>query len=208
MGDWLPRTLFGLTLPSGPTDWVVRVLAVAGGAALGVLIISLIVRLLGRLLGTRRVPGPLYLMVRILGAIVGGWAVWLLVFGGGGSGIGGPGGSHAGGPGTGKGTGAEKPAATQPAGTHRANTLAVVMLGGARVHGDRFYQVAGAKEPLNLEELKEVLKKRQAAGLQGVEIVIYENSVSRDHSAVSALQQWALDHDLAVSMSFPKGDAP
>jgi hypothetical protein len=202
---------FGLVGVSAPTDWLVRLLAVAGGAAVGVLLVSLVVGAMRRFLGVRKVPGPLYLVVRLLGAVAAGWLVWLLVFGGGGSGLGGPGGSSTGGqPGTGKGTGQDKQRTTQPAPDKGGDALKIVMLGGRRVgtgaQGKRFYRLADEKESLDFDELKALILKRKTAGLQAIAILIYGNSVSKDHSAVTRLKQWAEDHGLMVTVSFPMGE--
>jgi hypothetical protein len=200
-----------LGLYAGPLDWVVRLLAVVGGAALGGFGIGFLVRLAGRFLGARTVPRTMLNLVRLLAAVVAGWVVWLLVFGTGGAGIGGPGGSSIGGaPGSGKGTAPDAARAPQPEPAERAGgTLPIVILGGTQVREGRFYEVPGEKEPLTLSALKEVLKTRQQAGnLRRIEIVIYGSSVYKESEAVTALEDWARQHDLDVTMSFPKAGAP
>ena len=198
-----------LGLSAGPLDWVVRLLAVVGGAALAAFAVGLLIRLAGRWLGVRRVPGTMVTVVRLLAAVVAGWLVWLLVFGTGGSGLGGPGGTGIGGsPGTGKGIASEKQPATRPEATNRhGRILAIDILGGKRVQEGRFYKVAN--ETFTLDALKEVLKKRRQAGeVQGIEIVIYDTSVYKESGAVTALEDWAKQHDLAVTMSFRRGETP
>jgi hypothetical protein len=149
------------------------------------------------------------LVARALGAVVAGWVIWLWVLGHGGSGIGGPGGSGIGGAsGSGKGTSQEQPRPTQRGSVDRANTLTVVMLGGDRVKEDRFYKILGENDTMTLSDLRDLLKKRQAAGLQGIKIAIYEDSVPENHARVTSLKEWAQLHDLQVSFSFPKGEAP
>ena len=62
-------------------QWVVGILAVAGGAALGGLGVGLLAQMFARLLTLKPVP-PLGLRVlRLLGAVAAGWAAYLLVFG-------------------------------------------------------------------------------------------------------------------------------
>ena len=198
-------------------ELLVKGLAVLGGAALGWLVIALLTRFLGRWLSARKGPRPLERLVRLLGAVVGGWLVWFLVTGSGGGGLFGGGGSFFGGRGVGEGSGKEtappstprtkrSPAETAP--IRRAETLRVVMLGGQRVNDERFYRPEGG-EPRTLAELKKVVKDRQKeGGVKALEIVIYEDSVARDHPAVKELEQWARQNDLAVSLALLPGNAP
>jgi hypothetical protein len=86
--------------------------------------------------------------------------------------------------------------------TGLAAPLSVTMLGGARVLDGRFYRVAGESQPKNLDEVKSLIRKRQADGLRSVEIVIHDDSVARDHAAVAALRDWAAERDLRVTLSF------
>ena len=116
-----PR-LWGLDLP--PNDigsWVIRVLAIAGGGAIGGLLVGWITQVLARLLTTKPVPrGPLNI-VRLLGAIIAGWLVALLMVPGLG-GLGG-GGGKGNSEGSGKEGGQERPGATAPeADTARTGT--------------------------------------------------------------------------------------
>jgi hypothetical protein len=188
---------------------LVRALAVAGGAALGWVAIGFLVSMLRRFLGVSSVPRPPLLVARALGAVVAGCLIWLWVFGHGGSGIGGPGGFGIGGAaGSGRGTSQEQPRPTQRGSFDQANTLTVVMLGGDRVKDDRFYKILGENETRTLSDLKGLLRERQEAGLQGIQIAIYEDSVPENHMRVTSLKEWAQQHDLQVSFSFPKRDAP
>jgi hypothetical protein len=146
-----------MTLPpfalEAPADaigqWVLRVLAVVGGAAVGGFGAGLITQGLSRLLTTRPVPRVPLLIIRLLGAVVCGWLVFLLVFGGGLGGLGGGGGwSLFGGGGPGGGSGKESP----PAATGRAG-------GTGRDTGKRL-----SGEGLTLEV--EVLPRRDAYRVQ------------------------------------------
>jgi hypothetical protein len=188
---------------------LVRLLAVAGGAAFGWMAISVLVGVIRRFLGVRSVPGAPLLVARVLGAVAAGWVVWLLVFGFGGSGIGGPGGPSVGGAtGSGKASSQDQIRQTQRLGPDQVNSLTVVMLGGHRVKEDRYYQIWGETEARSFTDLKELVRKRQMSGLQAITIVIYADSVARNHTAVTSLHDWAREHDLKVSLSFPEGNAP
>ena len=118
---------------------LVRLLAVAGGAALGWLAVGSLVSLSRRFLGVSSVPRPPLLVARALGAVVAGWVIWLWVLGHGGSGIGGPGGSGIGGAsGSGKGTSQEQPRPTQRGSVDRArgwNTVAHLPGAAEVLHG-------------------------------------------------------------------------
>jgi hypothetical protein len=194
-------------------DYAVKILAVIGGAALGAIVVSLVVRFASRMLGVTKSPRRALFALRALGAVAAGWVVWLLVFGSGGSGIGGLGGfGRGGGPSPEAGDGDKKQSETQltlgsPA-TQPSKTLAIAMLGGSRVTGERFYLVVGDKEPLSLDRLKDIIRSKQKDGLAGIDIWIYENSVAADHAAVKNLQDWAQAQQLAVKVSLTGAEAP
>ena len=195
-------------------EGVVKLLAVVGGAALGALVVGLVLRFCGWWLGANKGPRRLAWLLRGLGGVAGGWLVWLMLTAPGGSGLFGGGGSLFGGRGTGPDTGreaasaptqpAEKPSSARAATTPGA-TVSVTMLGGQRVVGGRFYLLEGAKEPLTLDELKRAVKERrqQNPELWVIEIKIYQDSVSGNHPAVKDLEQWAMDNGLTVSRPPP-----
>jgi hypothetical protein len=194
---------------------VLKLLAVAGGAAVGWLGSGVLFRLLARMSLGRQVPRPMMFVVRALGAVALGLAVWYWAFGTGGSGFGtGAGLGCAGG----QGPGAEveappepRPLESPPLPAEKAgagsDVLRVEMLGGARVQEQRFYVLEGERRPKTFAELREALQARQQdkskGPLKGVEIVIYEDSVAQDHPAVRDLERWAKQHDLAVRLVFP-----
>src|SRR6202158_11615 len=74
-------------------DWVLRILAVAGGAAVGGFGTGFLSQIVARLTVTRPLPRPAVNVLRVLGAIVLGSLVGMWVFrsGGGGFGFGGGG---------------------------------------------------------------------------------------------------------------------
>jgi hypothetical protein len=190
-------------------EGVVKLLAVVGGAALGAVVVGLLLRFGGWWLGTSTGPRRFTWLLRALGGVAGGWLVWLALTAPGGSGLFGGGGSLFGGRGTGPDTGREAASApTQPAekpSSARAPSiggtgLLVTMLGGKRVVGGRFYLLQGATEPLTLDELKQAVKERRQGNpeLRVIQIKIYQDSVASNHPAVKDLEQWATDNGFTV----------
>jgi len=70
-----------------------RPLAVFGGIALGAYLSVLLSNLLYKRISKKPLPNMVSLSFRTLGGIMGGWIVFIYLFGGGGDGIGGPGGT-------------------------------------------------------------------------------------------------------------------
>jgi hypothetical protein len=197
-------------------ELAVKGLAALGGAVVGGLALGLVARLLAFWLSPRGVPAPVMRAVRLLGGALAGICVWLLLTAPGGSGLFGGGGSWFGGLGSGGGTPADTaPKATHkqpPAATHQdtpagRDSVRVILLGGSRVTGERFYRLDSDPDPVTLVELKRAIKGRTPPA-KGVEIVVYENSVAKDHPAVKDLQAWAVGQNLDVKLSFPQGDVP
>ncbi len=201
---------FGLDMPAGDVigQWVLRLLAVAGGAAVGGFGVGLITQGLSRLLTTRPVPRTPLNIVRLLGAVVCGWVVALLVFGGGFGGLGGGGGwglfGGGGGPGGGTGkapppaetgrregdTGQEgRPRETAKAGPAEGRTLLVEVL---PEYPARYrVQTPDGPRTFPFEELTDYLlgQKKATPPLTGIR-------VSADRSdpnapAVTRLTEWA-----------------
>lgn len=198
---------------------ILKLLAVLGGATIGALLGGLLVRACTKLSLRRNVPTPALRTVQALGAGALGLAVWMWVFGSGGSGFGGSGstGTGSGNHPSASGPTASTPPAKQPATTPPAQEPAppevvrVEMLGGEGVQEKRFYLLDGDKEARNLTDIRTALRERRdkgKGGLKGIEIVIYHNSVAKDHPAVRELERWARENDLNVNMSFPKRDVP
>jgi hypothetical protein len=205
-----------LALLPSYVEWLVKMLAVVGGGAIGGLVVGAFVRRLGKWLIFRDVPRPVLLLFRGLGGIAAGLAVWVMVSSPGGSGLFGGGGSVFGGKGGEAGTdkpttgasstGPGIPLAAEPS---RGRTLRIVMLGGARVVGDRFYQIEGQKDARTLSDLKKLAKDQQkTAGLRNIELLIYDNSVARNHPAVRTLEKWAEQNDLTITKLPTKGETP
>jgi hypothetical protein len=143
--------------------------------------------------------------------VVCGLAMWLAVTrsgGGGGWGFGGPG---LGGSGSGSGS-STAPAATGSSRrqeTARSDRWRVRMLGGERVRDQRFY-VIDQGSPKTWAELVESLanREKEEPPLKSIEIVIYPDSVDRDNPAVQDLVNWAKEHRLQVTLSFPPQEGP
>src|SRR5438105_4635659 len=69
-------------------DMIVRWLAVLGAAALGAFLAGLVLKVLVRFVTSRPVPALPRNVIRLLGAVALGWAMYMLVFGPGGPGFG------------------------------------------------------------------------------------------------------------------------
>ena len=184
---------------------VEKVLAVAGGAALGALLLGFLTQLLCRALTTRKVPRGLLFVIRLLGAVVCGWLVALWVFGGGGGGLGGPGGSGLG-AGAGKGTQQAANDAEKNRGAGRKSddssaALRVEVLGdaalkrvaaGKPMDPNRCYRVEGREGLLTLPEVEQFIEQRRtSAGLRRLDVILYNDSPDPNVPYVSRLVEWA-----------------
>lgn len=196
---------------------IVRLLAVAGGAAGGAFLVGSVLRLGGRVLGGRQAPRLATTTVRALGATAAGLAVWLYVSGLGGSHWG-PGGGGSVFGGTGSGTESGPAPQTSAVPSNRVTklsstpdeTIRVILLGGERVKDGRFYEVPATSGAMTFAELTDLLRRRQRdTGLKTVEILIYSDSVAENHAAVRRLIQWAKENGLAVRLPPSRsGEAP
>jgi hypothetical protein len=215
-----PATFLALT-PTG-IGGVEKILAIAGGAALGALLVGFLTQLFCRAVTTRKVPRGVLFVIRLLGAVVCGWLVALWVFGGGGGWLGGPGGS---GFGTGAGKGTRQ--AAGEAGEDRvegknpgdsSSVLRVEVLGdaalkrgaaGKPVDPSRRYRMEGRDGLLTLPEARTVIKQRQeGAGLRRLDVILYNDSPARDVPYVRELVKWAEDLPLGVDITERDEDAP
>jgi hypothetical protein len=85
------------------------------------------------------------------------------------------------------------------------------MLGGSRVQQDRFYVIDEQLPPRTLAEIRQLLlarRNQENDPIKAIEIIIYEDSVAKDHPAVRELEQWASQNGLQVTISFPPGVRP
>lgn len=209
----------GLAAVTAAVDFnglVVRVLAVAGGAALGAFVVGFIVRLAGRFLTSRPVPRPVMMALRLLGAFAFGLAVWLWLFGPGGPGWGGSGGLFGAG---GRGNGQAPDSAAEPTDRNQtsraavraatpAETLRVVILPGP-VQNERVYRIEGDREPRNLSELKAALEERLRQGTyRALEVVFYDNSNTPANLPLSDLEDWGRRNHLTMKTVSMPGPVP
>ncbi|MBV9122963.1 MAG: hypothetical protein JO112_06385 [Planctomycetes bacterium] len=194
-------------------------LAVLGGGALGAFGTGTLIKVLGKFVTSKNVPRPVVNVLRGLGGVVLGWAVWLWAFGTGGPGwfpgAGWPGGSGGGQPGNQEvltqSTSKEKSPATQASSTNpdQGQVLHVVVLGGERVREERVYQVEGEDRPRTLAELKKFVKAHQAQDpFTTMDLVFYENSNTRANLPLADLEEWARENHLTVTLSSRSGDVP
>jgi hypothetical protein len=202
---------------SGSVDVLVRILAVAGAAALGGVLLGLLTQLLVRATTTRKLPPWPLNTVRVLGAVASGWLVALWLFGGGGLGIGGSGGWGLG-SGTGRGESDKNLAAKDKGGKDKGGkgtdsappvapdeSLRVEVLGdpalmriaGAGFDARHCYRIIGADggKLLTLEEVKGALKQRQRQSppLRRLVLVLYTDSPEKKVGRVEDLKAWADD---------------
>jgi hypothetical protein len=90
--------------------------------------------------------------------------------------------------------------------------LQIEILGGARVHEERFYLLQGDKQPRTLAEVRKAIQARRQEQdkppLKGIIILLYPSSVAQDHPAVKNLEKWAKENRLSVTFPPPGGAAP
>jgi hypothetical protein len=188
--------------------------AVAAGALFGFLGSGFVVRKSTTALVRKEAPRAVVFPFRVVGGVIGGWLV-MLGFGGG---LGFFGGGE--GPGNGPAAGVQ-PSANQSTEKRAVNlppkpkvapsatqTLRIRLLGGPRVVGEKFYQIDSAAQPMTLSELKKTIDERKQHGLKGIEILIYQNSVARNHPAVHNLEDWVGQQGFSVTIPPTKGDLP
>jgi len=191
----------------------VRIIAAAVGALVGWLTVGLLVRLLVRLAFRRPTPRPVLVLARLVGAVVVGLLVYYYLHPGGegGWGLGGGGFGLGGGSGPGKlGTGTEttfkttteKQAAVKASEPAAApDTLTIEMLGGSRYIGEgRYYLIRGKEPARTLQEVTELLQNNQGR-FRKLEILIYPDSVAREHAATTQLAGLADRFGLSLSIT-------
>lgn len=188
-----------------------KLLAVAGGGAVGYLVLGGILRLLGRFVFRNKLPAFIHLVVRLAGGVAGALLVWFWLAGAGGGGPGGGGGSGLfGGSGTAPGSGEagpktakEKP--SKPGTEKRGAAIEVEMLGGESVKEQRFYKLTDEREPVTFDEVTRRIAERQTKqpDLKVLRIVVRPESVASDHAAVTQLDRWARENGLTPEVAKP-----
>ncbi len=159
-------------------------LAVIGAAVLGAIVVGFLVNFVTTLVIGKKMPPLMTRWVRILSALASGIAVGMIVFSGtGGFGLGGGYGPGEGGAGTPVKTAAATltGGSPQPAAPMR---VAITVLGGSRVRGAAFYQLDNETSPKTLIQLEPQLAATTAGT---VALRLYDDSVARDHAAVTEL---------------------
>jgi hypothetical protein len=203
-----------------------KLLAIAGGAVLGGAGAGAAVKRVSKMTIRKEAPRAMVLPSRVGGGVAAGLGVWLWAFGAGGSGLGvGSGGLGGGG---GRFLGYD-PAPEEPAKEHTGQTerkqdgppgasgvtarrsARIEMLGGSRVQRERFYVIDEQPPAHTIDEVRQILlarRNQENDPIKAIEIVIYEDSVAKDHPAVRELEQWANQNGLPVTLSFPQGVRP
>jgi hypothetical protein len=171
-------------------QFLLKVLAVAGGAAIGFFATGLFLKVAGRFFFRRKGRLPAYNLVRSLGMVAFGFLVYLWAFGAGGAGFGGAGGWW---PFGGKGGTVDKEKDVPD------RVIQIRFLGGKDVVEQRFYLIDQEKAAKNWDELVSELKKRQQADsrLKALEVVLYQGSIDRENPAVTRLEKWARENRLS-----------
>lgn len=182
--------------------FVVKLLAIVGGVAVGALGCGWFVKLAVRVVTGQKVPQRIVTGFRALGGVTLGFLIWTWVFSAGGEGgIGGSGGGwwpfgQSGGKGAvvqkpGPETSVEPKKEPEPP-PEKTDVLAIQLLGGARVKEQRFYTL-DREPPRNLPELQRAVeeRKQKQPALGRLDILIYSDSVDRDNPAVTELARWA-----------------
>lgn len=198
---------------------IIQALAVAGAAAVGYFVTRGLVWLICRATIHKQPPKQLSHIIGALAAAALGLAAFFFLFmgeGGGGWGFG-PGGGWFG---TGSGgasvgvtttttqTKFESPPIPLPPMPKSPQTspkaqLAIRMLGGDDVKEERFYRVEGQERALTLAEVQKLIRDRKNAAkdkIQEIVILVYRDSVSRDHEKVLALKNFGINEGLLVSI--------
>jgi hypothetical protein len=195
--------------------FLLKVLAVAGGGAIGFFGTGLFLNVLGRVFLRSKGKPPAFNAIRGLGMIALGLLVYFWAFGAGGGGFGGAGGWWPfGGQG---GTGADSALPGQASESvtkedvnklvqkdkHRLqHAMQVRLLGGKEVVDQRFYLVEDDKTAKSWDELVALVKKRQIEdkNFTVLEIVLFQGSVDRENPAVTKLENWARENRLTPKL--------
>jgi hypothetical protein len=200
-------------------DWVLRILAIVGAAAVGGLGAGLIVQLSAKFLAAQTVPRPMLQIVRVLGALTCGLLVGYFLFHSGGSGGGWGGGE---GPGVGRGkdsNGKKDDHAEKDSSDKDKQEPADLAVGESQVEievlldstsSGRHYRVTGQSKAWKLDEIDKMLAQRlkQKPPLKKMVIVVNKNSPDAHTPIVQKLKKLAEEYKLTPDISEPRGDAP
>ena len=198
-------------IPSNFAQLLVNGLAVGGGFLVGYMLAWAAMWWADRSFLLRKTPPMAHRVVRFLGGLVLAIIVALLVFGAGGSGLGGGTGENLGDkvPQTG-GPNPDAPPATVPAPVSVAATtpsgerVRVTLLGGPDVKDERFYLVDADPVARNFAEVKSALAAKKADGKKLVLELRFAaaHTLPQDHPAVARLAAWARD-SAGLTVTYP-----
>lgn len=199
-------------------DTPVRLLAVIGGFFLGALFLGWMVQVACALLFRQTLPrGPLWIF-RVGGGLLSAWIVALIVFGGGGSGIGGVGGTDFG---SGSLSDSEKSGSpldkdnkddpkkppeekTDPTTLTDKEIVQVEVLGDAPLKklakassfdANKRYRIPGEPQLYTLDEVRKRIRqaREQSPPLRRLEVILYQDSPDSQRPQVTGLVEWAND---------------
>jgi len=211
-------TVWALTPQEYPSLFL-KVLAVAGGAAVGGFLVGFLGKVLTRMLTTGTMPPWGVRLLRVGGAVAGGWLVALFVFSGGGSGLGGSGGGRIGDSGSEK----EKPKNTDEnkdkTGEPKPSQLVrVEVLGNETLEvlkkltpPIRRYRIEGeASDQLyDLEGIKDALRqRRKKTPSLKVILVRYNDTPDKDGPVVAGLESWLKQEKMWEKFDPTEQDSP
>jgi len=192
--------------------WGLKILSIAGGAAVGGLLTGLVGRLVTRSLTTRPLPVWGVRGLRGLGGVGCGWLVYLYVMSTGSGGLGGGGGHKPGSADDGSGKVARQPeekdakkkkppdtpAARRPLRVEVLGPKALKVLKQPAGDAYRGYRIEG-EEDQTLYDLKGItarLKSLEKTAPRPVILVIYLDSPNRDRPIVSELADWLTEEKI------------
>ncbi len=204
--------LLGASLVDNSIEVVYKLLAVAGAFLVGYFGSIWLSMLVLWSTYRKQIPQVIKKLIGVISGVLLALAVFLWVFGtGDGYGIGsGPG---LGGPGKQSDqeptTPSQAPRLEQSmtplseptaAPTKQQTRARVVVLGGNQVDQQRFFQLEGDERPVDLAEVQARIRQLQIEeeGLDALELIIYADSLAREHPLVKRLEKWAYQQDLQV----------
>jgi hypothetical protein len=180
----------------------VKVLAVLGGALIGGVVAGWLGKFVLRFVTKKPMPPFLLGIVRLAGAVGGGWLVFLFVFGGGGSGVGGEGGTSTGNRNKDaaeqskdeKQKDADKKKDKEGATPEKSKTIEVTLLGPELAESvERCYRIEGdpSRKMYTLKELTELIVER-LKDTPGLKVILnrYKDSPTDKTQAYDNLYNW------------------
>lgn len=203
--------------------FVISVLAVAGAAFLGGLLVGIVTQVLARMLTAKSVPAKPLNFLRLLGALAAGTLAAMVLFstgGGGGWGLGG------GGDGPGKDKGGEhanhdksakngekppdKPPTKNGESPSKTQLLRIEVIVDPSQPEERTYRIEGEKDLLTLDEVEKVIdqRRKEKMDLDKVTIILYLNSPSDKLDVVKELVRRVERKGLKPVISLEASKAP